>query len=555
MLTDRNIGKVSWSFFGFIWAICLGLICPFATCAQSKAEAVRPLPRFISFNYDSLTHQPKGRFPDFSLSGVDNSTSTPTYPDVAHRVFKVQDYGAKANDGIDDVEAIQKAVDAAGAAGGGVVLFGPGKFDFDVKTTLQHIHIKQSNIILRGYGPGPDGTTLYDHHASDWPNKAEKWLAGTNPSFFRVGVMPNKELNKPTATITAPAVQHSSAVTVDDISNLKAGQVVLLAIKAKRNGDSSVLHYATYPSKTIGKNIANLSGDNAFKIKQLYRIKSLVGKQVTFTAPLLVPIQDDWQANLIVQDQMIERVVIEGFRLETNWAEEFDHHRNPVHDNGYDAIKIVNAANCIVNKVLMRNVSTGISVSSSLNCTITLCKIDGNRGHNGFQINGTSTRCYFERLQGGDQLHTFCFSNSASGNVIFQCLMNEPGGLDCHGGLGVYNLVDNMHGGVYASGGAKGNTPPGIGTGLVLYNWQMGSVHPYSYSISDQTLSTTSTPGLVAIGLTNLNNWPTGITVGQTPNGNPPTILSQDTMTDALWQESKDQLIKPWSLLRWLKQP
>ena len=133
--------------------------------------------------------------------------------------------------------------------------------------------------------------------------------------------------------------------------------------------------------------------------------------------------------------------------------------------------------------------------------------------------------------------------------------MNEPGGLDCHGGLGVYNLVDNMHGGVYASGGAKGNTPPGIGTGLVLYNWQMGSVHPYSYSISDQTLSTTSTPGLVAIGLTNLNNWPTGITVGQTPNGNPPTILSQDTMTDALWLESKDQLVNPWSLLRWLKQP
>src|SRR2546423_1231978 len=61
--------------------------------------------------------------------------------------FNVRDYGAIANDGIDDRVAIQKALDAASAAGGGTVILGSGVYAFarheqpltlTIKTSVAH---------------------------------------------------------------------------------------------------------------------------------------------------------------------------------------------------------------------------------------------------------------------------------------------------------------------------------------------------------------------------------------------------------------------------------
>ena len=48
----------------------------------------------------------------------------------AENVFRPEDYGAVVNDGKDDRQAIKDAADAAGKAGGGVVEFASGQYDF-----------------------------------------------------------------------------------------------------------------------------------------------------------------------------------------------------------------------------------------------------------------------------------------------------------------------------------------------------------------------------------------------------------------------------------------
>ena len=63
-------------------------------------------------------------------------------------VFKVEDFGANGDNATDNAPAVQKALDAAGENGGGVVLFGPGNYRF-----LDTIKVRQRTV-LRGTDRG-----------------------------------------------------------------------------------------------------------------------------------------------------------------------------------------------------------------------------------------------------------------------------------------------------------------------------------------------------------------------------------------------------------------
>jgi hypothetical protein len=74
----------------------------------------------------STDRSPAEILTDYSYAGYEHGEKG--IPDVQGPIFKVTDYGAKADDAISDEDPIRKAVAAAEQAGGGVVLFPPGKF-------------------------------------------------------------------------------------------------------------------------------------------------------------------------------------------------------------------------------------------------------------------------------------------------------------------------------------------------------------------------------------------------------------------------------------------
>jgi Ca2+-binding RTX toxin-like protein len=73
--------------------------------------------------------------------------------------FHVSDFGAVANDGIDDRVAIQAALDAAQAAGGGTVILGEGQYDLSDHPGIASFGCLRitSNITLQGAGMAANG--------------------------------------------------------------------------------------------------------------------------------------------------------------------------------------------------------------------------------------------------------------------------------------------------------------------------------------------------------------------------------------------------------------
>lgn len=76
-----------------------------------------------------------------STPPLGNTTITPTpptAPSVPAQVFRVADYGAVPDDGKDDTAAIQRAIDAVSVAGGGSLLFAPGRYDIAIQRNGAH---------------------------------------------------------------------------------------------------------------------------------------------------------------------------------------------------------------------------------------------------------------------------------------------------------------------------------------------------------------------------------------------------------------------------------
>ena len=82
-------------------------------------------------------------YPNWTKCGVQGGIP------VVKAVVSIEDFGAKANDQIDDSEALVKACLAAGKMGGGAVLLGEGLYYLDRMVTVRH-----DNVVIRGKGSG-----------------------------------------------------------------------------------------------------------------------------------------------------------------------------------------------------------------------------------------------------------------------------------------------------------------------------------------------------------------------------------------------------------------
>lgn len=121
----------------------------------------------------------EGRFlHDFSYAGYHHSQVA--VPAVAGPLFSVADYGADPTGQLDATAAIQTAIEAAGAAGGGVVFFPTGLYRCDGLLV-----VTQSHVVLRGQGPDLsrvfftkwDGMGLKTHLTFQGnPAKSAEWL-------------------------------------------------------------------------------------------------------------------------------------------------------------------------------------------------------------------------------------------------------------------------------------------------------------------------------------------------------------------------------------------
>ena len=221
---------------------------------------------------------------DYSYAGYDfGESELPTAYDLP--VFKVEDFGAAANDDISDQEAIQKAIRKAEAAKGGVVLFGSGKYIInETKGKKKGILINASNVILKGAGSGENGTVLHmkEPLAQKYPDKL--WTTPPMISFRGKGGESIK------GSLAGDVKLGDKSIMLKGPHGLKKGD--LLLIKAQ----GTFLNDRLLEGKKTRKIWTTINEKGAV-IHEIHQVAKVSGKKVTFKAPVLVDmnIKEPWE--------------------------------------------------------------------------------------------------------------------------------------------------------------------------------------------------------------------------------------------------------------------
>ncbi|HEX8711289.1 MAG TPA: glycosyl hydrolase family 28-related protein [Terracidiphilus sp.] len=96
---------------------------------------------------------------------------------AAEGIFNVREYGAAGDGKTLDTDAINRTIEAAAAAGGGLVLFPPGTylcFSIHLKSNV-HLHLLEGSTIEAAASPLPGQTTGYNGGTYDTAEPNTPW--------------------------------------------------------------------------------------------------------------------------------------------------------------------------------------------------------------------------------------------------------------------------------------------------------------------------------------------------------------------------------------------
>ncbi|MCX4973415.1 glycosyl hydrolase family 28-related protein [Streptomyces sp. NBC_00620] len=400
-------------------------------------------------------------------------------------VADVRDYGAVADDGATDcAPAINRAIAAAGKAGGGTVLIPPGTFRID-----DLIRIGYSNVVLRGAGSGV--TKLYatrnlteligvygsryggDKSSWSWAGGLI-WLCPTDrfttlTTAIKAKAWPfegwtgNKRDEWQTLTTLAPARQGSRSVRVADPGKLKPGQLVLLRLAD--DADHTLLEHMSGG----GPGTEAYVWDDKTKLTSYVpyewpvRIARVQGEKVTLERPLPLDVRPEWDPRLTTHVEPLTGSGVEGLTLEAVETPQSPH----LLDKGYNGVTFQCAYDCWADDVVVRHVDNGFGLVAASACTLRRTRVTGRGAHHPYFCREGSHDNLVEDFTieqrtvpapAGTQLHGINVEGLSSYNVWSRGDM-KMGTFDSHRGLPFANVrtditVDNTgtHGGDYSAG-------------------------------------------------------------------------------------------------------
>lgn len=384
--------------------------------------------------------------PDFSYAGYHYGERP--IPDVAGPVFNVADHGAIPDDGASDHDAIQATINAAEAAGGGVVLFPAGEFLVNVKPGDDPIVVSRGNIVVRGAGAGAGGTVL--RQVEPYP-PADPTKMYSCPFVFLV--RPKVEISsEPLAKVTESAAREQYRVTVDDASPFKPGQRVTLRLRSPEAASSFL---KPWPVEARFERLFT----SGIEIDERHIVERVEGNTLVFREPLHVSVdpQFGWT---ITEYNVVEEVGFEDLCFMGGWRQPFIHHRTALDDGGWSALRIERVANSWVRRCSFLNVNNAVHLRESSQFTMLHVVMDGNGGH--FGVHNRTGYGVWCGLMEDRALHWHgpSVGYQSSGSVYWRNVMGPDQRIDSHSGSPTATLMDAVDGGVlYGSGGPTAGLP------------------------------------------------------------------------------------------------
>ncbi|MFG2604139.1 glycosyl hydrolase family 28-related protein [Streptomyces sp. NPDC048514] len=399
-------------------------------------------------------------------------------------VADVTDFGAVPDGGTDCAPAINRAIAAAGRAGGGTVTIPPGTFRID-----DVIRIGDSGVVLRGAGSGR--TTLYatknlteligvygsryggDKSSWSWAGGLI-WLAprarwDSLVTAIRERAWPfegwtgNRRDAWATLTTVAPARRGDRTVTVADPAHLRPGRLVLLRL-ADDPAHTLLQHMAGG-----GPGPAAYNWDDKTKLTSYVpyewpvRVTRVHGRRVTLERPLPLDVRPEWDPRLTTHVPELTGSGLQGLTLEAVQTPQSPH----LLDKGYNGVVLQCAYDCWVDDVTVRHVDNGFGLVAASACTLRRTRVAGRGSHHpyfcreGSHDNLVEDFTIEERTvpaPAGTQLHGINVEGLSSHNVWSRGDM-RMGTFDSHRGLPFANVrtdvtVNNngQHGGDASAG-------------------------------------------------------------------------------------------------------
>lgn len=371
--------------------VALALIFPLA-----PAEAQTPSSPQASAAPETRSNLPAdidigGAFvPDFSYAGYAYGAEDIPNFDAATQI-DVVDYGVVANDEKDDSDALLRAMDAANAVRGPVILALPsGRIILS-----EIIPITRSHIVLRGAGeaetdvhiPRPlsmidtkgkfseihDYLTQYKKIQRDADRNIDtqfsdySWTGGflwIGPKDYRAAAY-LEALDKPDLVFTDATSGERGARTlsVTSPSSLSLGDDIEL-VWYSRDGESGGIIKSLYGETDLKVGSHHWSFPDRGLVRQKTQITAIEGDRITLADPLLHPVSPEIPASL-VDWSPLHHVGIEDLTISFSPGVSFGHHL----EQGYNAVYFAGAMHSWVRDVTFKDADSGILSYGSANLT------------------------------------------------------------------------------------------------------------------------------------------------------------------------------------------
>ncbi|MFH8990619.1 glycosyl hydrolase family 28-related protein [Streptomyces sp. NPDC017940] len=449
-----------------------------AGAAQAATSSPQPPTLWQEFTRAPYTHP---HIPYIARAGARRGARHLSRP---RRVFHAHHYGARPDAQSNAAPAINRALAAAGRAGGGTVQLAPGTYRVD-----DVIRIRHDNVVLRGAGPtrtellatknlteliGPYGSRYGGDKSSwswagglIWLCPSARWDSLT--TAIRAGTWPfegwtgNRRDEWRTLTTLAPAARGSWSARVTDASRLRPGDLVLLRLAD--DADHTLLEHMAGG----GPGARAYTWDDKTKLTSYVpyewpvRVARLKGRTVTFERPLPLDVRPEWDPRLTTHVRALTGSGVEGLTLAAVETPQSPH----LLDRGHNGVTFQCAYDCWAEDVHVRHVDNGFGLVAASACTLRRTSVGGRGAHHPYFCREGSHDNLIEDFRierrttpapAGTQLHGINVEGLSSYNVWSRGDM-RTGTFDTHRGMPFANVRtqitvenDGRHGGDASAG-------------------------------------------------------------------------------------------------------
>ena len=402
--------------------------------------------------------------PDFSFAGYHGGIDP--IPDIKGPIFDVTKFGANGDGKADDQAAIQKAIDAAEIAEGGVVFFPPGTFR--VNADLAHrrpLVVRKGHIVLRGSGATKGGTILLIDEPTlkvkaakdDGTDTTADTGAGEAAPDWMFQIQPEKAHSKiHPAKVTGDTPREAFTLTVDDASKFRPGMWITLSVKGKAVLPDVI---APYKETDLPAEWTRIHA-NGVALQEHHLIKSVANNLITLREPLKTAVKAShgWTVSEYLN---IAELGVEDLCFEGGWVGKFVHHRSWMDDSGWAGLKLFNVVDSWVRRCAFINFNACLDAESCAYTSVLEVVLGGTMGHVSIGSSRRSTGMFLglieDRLehQAGlrDTTHGIGAAGSACASVFWRYTMQPEESFDMHGGNPYATLFDCVDGGNFSSSG------------------------------------------------------------------------------------------------------